>query len=77
MPNNHSAARYRVLRWPDVQNLVGLSRSQIHKLIAKEQFPAPIKLGKRASGWIEAEVLTWLEDRIEQRLINKSPGESL
>jgi len=26
-------------------------------------FPAPIKIGKRAVGWLEAEVHAWLESR--------------
>ena len=56
----------RILRWPEVQKRVGICRSHAHQLIAKNQFPAQIKLGPRASGWIESEIETWLENRIAQ-----------
>ena len=67
MSTNHTAAQYRILRWPDVRRVVGLSRSQVYKLISSGQFPKPVKLGSRATGWIEAEVLVWVEERIKQR----------
>lgn len=67
MSNNLTAARYRILRWPDVHQLIGLSRSQVHKLVARGQFPQPIKLGMRASGWLEADLLAWVEVRLKDR----------
>lgn len=36
----------------------------INLLVSKDRFPKPIKLGERASGWIESEVREWIEDRI-------------
>lgn len=54
----------RVLRWPEVQKRTGLCRSHVHTLARKGEFPKPIKLGGRASGWMESEVSTWIEDRI-------------
>ncbi len=53
-----------ILRWPDVQKRVGICRSHAHQLIARNQFPAPIKLGPRASGWLESEINNWIEQRI-------------
>ena len=43
----------------------GLSRSTIYLRIAEGSFPAPVSLGGRAVGWIEAEVNDWLAKRIE------------
>ena len=54
----------RVLRWPEVQNRVGLCRSHVHNLVIQGKFPSPIKLGERASGWLEREITEWLESRI-------------
>lgn len=55
----------RILRWPEVQTRTGLCRSHVHGLVKKGKFPAPIKLGARASGWVEADISAWIEDRIE------------
>lgn len=61
----------RILRWPETRLRVGLCRSQVHKLVAQNKFPAPIKLGGcRASGWLESEVNSWLEDRIAESRSN-------
>jgi prophage regulatory protein len=54
----------RVLRWPEVQLRVGICRSHVHNLVSQGKFPSPIKLGARASGWLESEVNTWLENQV-------------
>jgi len=53
-----------ILRWPEVQARIPISRSHAHALAAKGKFPKPIKLGARASGWIESEIDFWLAERI-------------
>ncbi len=59
-----------VLRWPEVAKIVPISRSHAHALAAQGKFPKPIKLGARASGWLESEITTWLADRVAQSRIN-------
>jgi prophage regulatory protein len=54
-----------ILRLPTVKARTGLSRSTIYLRIAEGSFPAPVLLGGRAVGWIEAEVNDWLAKRIE------------
>ena len=44
----------KIYRRPDVESLVGLSRSTIYAIIADGTFPKPIKLGKRAVGYASA-----------------------
>jgi prophage regulatory protein len=56
----------RILRWPELKQRIGFSRSHIHNLVAKGDFPPPIKLGNRASGWLESQVNAWLQQRIAQ-----------
>ena len=57
----------RVLRWDDVLSLVRLSRSTLKTMIARDEFPAPIVLGKRAKGFLEKEVSAWFSERAEVR----------
>lgn len=65
MPN-HQAVPY-LLRLPQVQARAGLSRSELYRRIAAGTFPAPVKLGERASAWPESEVSAWCAARIAAR----------
>jgi len=58
-------ANDRLIRWKEVHNLTSICRSHAHAMAARGDFPKPIKLGSRASAWIEAEVLQWVQDRID------------
>lgn len=55
----------RILRLPDVKKRTGLSRSSIYLRMSKGDFPDSISLGARAIGWVEQDVDSWLEARIE------------
>lgn len=55
----------KILRLPAVKTVTGLSRSTIYLRVSEGSFPAPVSLGGRAVGWIEAEVDAWLKGRIE------------
>jgi prophage regulatory protein len=35
--------------------------------MASGNFPRPIPLGERAVGWLEAEIDSWIEDRLRKR----------
>lgn len=54
-------------RLPQVKARTGLSRSEIYRRIALGDFPAPIKLGLRASAWSKHEVDAWISQRIAAR----------
>jgi prophage regulatory protein len=56
----------RILRLAQVRAVTGLGRSFIYQLQAQKQFPQRIKIGVRAVGWVEAEVLQWVTQRIAQ-----------
>ena len=58
---------HTVLRLPVVKARTGLSRSTIYLRVSQGAFPAPVSLGGRAVGWIEAEVNAWLTAQIEKR----------
>ena len=53
----------RVLRLDEVVARVGLSKSTVWRYIDEGDFPPPIKLGPRASGWIEQEIDDWIASR--------------
>jgi len=53
----------RLLRLPEVLRLTGLSRSTLYRKIKAGEFPRPVKLGKRAVGWRESEVIAWINGR--------------
>jgi prophage regulatory protein len=56
----------RLLRLPQVIELVGLRRAAIYKLQSEGRFPRRVKLGVRAVGWVEAEIQEWLAERIQE-----------
>ncbi len=53
-----------VLRWPEVAKIIPISRSHAHALASQDKFPRPIKLGPRASGWLQSEIQQWMDERI-------------
>lgn len=54
----------KILRFPQVLNRIGLSRSTIYKKISDRQFPQPIPLGDRAVGWLESDIEDWIAERV-------------
>jgi predicted DNA-binding transcriptional regulator AlpA len=59
----------RIIRERDLPQYVGLRRTQIAQLIARGEFPAPIKLSDsgRAKGWLEADLIVWQRSRLTKR----------
>ena len=57
----------RVLKLPEVAERTGKKRSSIYRDIAAGSFPPPVKLGERASGWLEHEINAWIAERIAAR----------
>ncbi len=55
----------KIIRLPSVQERTGLSRSTIYAKIKSGTFPKQIKLGQRASGFIESEIDGWINSQIE------------
>jgi len=51
----------------EVTKKTGLGRSTIYKFIEDGTFPKNIPLGSRGVGWLEEEVLEWMEDRLAER----------
>jgi len=56
----------RIVRLPEVSNIVGLKRSAIYEAMHKEIFPKSIKLGSRAIGWKFSSIVEWIESRSKE-----------
>lgn len=61
-----------ILRLPAVKKMTGYSRSAIYLKVNQGVFPQPIALGDRAIGWLESEVIAWIEKRIA---ISRKPAD--
>ena len=48
---------------------VGLSKATIYKLIATGDFPAQKQLGIRSVGWLESDVVAWIDSRIDTKAV--------
>ena len=54
-----------ILRLQAVIARTGLSRSTIYSKVKKGEFPSPVNLGERAVGWLDSEIESWLESRVQ------------
>lgn len=63
MRTNEPAAPGRLIRLPAVSRMTGLSRSEIYRREARDEFPKRRRLGLRAVAWPEAEVAAWVASR--------------
>lgn len=50
----------KLLRLREVEEIVGMKKSTIYRMIASEQFPAPIKIGG-LSRWAESVIQEWIK----------------
>ena len=64
MLTHESEVNMKFLRLPEVKDAVGMSRSQIYRLIQLGQFPKPVKIGARVSVWPDNIVKEWQEARL-------------
>ena len=56
--------RDRLLRLPDVSNIVGLRKSAIYILMRANKFPKCVRVTSKTVAWPESAVLAWVNDRI-------------
>lgn len=64
----------RILSKRQLRELVLYSPQHIARLEAAGKFPKRVRLGECRVGWIEGEVLEWLQERIKRR--DQSPDGS-
>ena len=57
----------KFIRLPEVINRTGYRRTAIYEKIDEGVFPQPVNLGPRAIAWVESEVDSWINERIQER----------
>lgn len=62
----------RLIKLPEVMEMVAMGRSTIYDRVAAGTFPAPLELGPGSVAWIHAEVQAWIRDRPRARTRGKA-----
>jgi len=63
--------RTRILFEPDVCELVGISRPTLLRWQKQGLFPVRRQLGPNRIGWLEREVLDWIQSRPQAQAANE------
>jgi prophage regulatory protein len=62
--NDQQVAPLVVLRLPEVCRRTGLGRTSVLTMSKSGEMPGPVSLGgRRAVGWIEHEIQSWISSR--------------
>jgi prophage regulatory protein len=62
-PSSDEGAPPPLLRMSKVVRMIGLGRSTIYRMIAANEFPRPVRVGRRAVAWRRADLDRWSADR--------------
>ena len=57
----------RLLKRRQVEEITGLSRSSIYRLMPMGEFPQRVRVGPAAVRWRESDITAWVESRPEAR----------
>lgn len=57
----------KILRLPEVIEIIGLSKATIYLQMRNGTFPQSIHLGANSRGWVLSEINSWLDQRIAER----------
>lgn len=58
----------RIVNDAEASRLTSLSRTQLWRYEQEGHFPRRVVLGPRRHGYVEAEVIQWVQDRIHARV---------
>ena len=61
----------RLFRRRDVEDITGLSRSSIYRLMASGAFPQAVRVSPGAVRWRSSDIAAWLESR---PVVKSGPG---
>ncbi len=62
--NDDKPVENRILRRPEVEFRTGMSRSGIYAAMDRDVFPKPVRIGKRAVGWLKSDIDNWILNRM-------------
>jgi prophage regulatory protein len=66
----------RILPWAEVRSLTSLSRFLVRQLEAEGRFPIRVAMGVRRVGWVQSEVVAFLEARKAERLDHSATAQA-
>jgi predicted DNA-binding transcriptional regulator AlpA len=55
----------RLIREKDLHKYAPLGKSQRKRLIARKEFPEPIRISERAVAWDEDDIIAWQKARLD------------
>lgn len=53
----------KYLRRPEVEALIGLSRTTIYEMMKRGEFPRPVRITGKAVAWPESSITEWQASR--------------
>ena len=53
----------RLLRRQEVEDLTGLSRASIYRLISEGEFPRPVRVSATGVRWRSGDISAWIKSR--------------
>ncbi|MDW7746734.1 helix-turn-helix transcriptional regulator [Halomonas sp.] len=62
----------RLMRWPEVERVTGISRATLTNMSARGDFPRPVQVSVHITAFLSNEVFEWLEG-LEHRRVQYSP----
>ena len=65
--------RDRLLAWPKVRELYGISRTTAWRLQKVGEFPQPVHISSGRVGWRESELITWAASRTHRDETQRDP----
>jgi len=57
----------RIIRKPELLELLNVSHPTIWRWEKMGRFPKRLSLGPNCSGWLESEVMAWIETKAQER----------
>ena len=61
--NQNNSTYDRLIRFPEVRKICGLSRSSVWRLQRAGQFPRAYKISSRACAWSLSDLSIWMEEQ--------------
>ena len=63
----------QILSSAEVSKLTSISRSHLHRMAREGDFPKPLKISRRRSGWLKEDVEAWISECVRK---HRSGGNS-
>jgi prophage regulatory protein len=59
----------QILSSAEVSKLTSISRSHLHRMAREGDFPKPLKISRRRSGWLKEDVEAWISECVRKHRI--------